>query len=176
MINGHQRRCAIVALGGIMICSMVANATTTGRRSARRLMAATPGPAFATRANDSADVARTVERFHQALAQGDGAAALALLAPSATILESGNLETVEEYRANHLPADIEFARAVKEGRTPTLVTVRGDVAWAVATSVTQGTFHGRPISSAGAELVVLTRSPSGWRIVAIHWSSHRRGA
>jgi ketosteroid isomerase-like protein len=121
-------------------------------------------------------VARTVERFHQALARGDGAAALALLAPNATILESGNLETVAEYRANHLPADIEFARAVKEGRTPTLVTIRGDVAWAVATSVTQGTFHGRPINSAGAELMVLTRSPSGWRIVAIHWSSHRRAA
>jgi limonene-1,2-epoxide hydrolase len=124
---------------------------------------------------DSSAAARTVERFHEALAAGDSAQALKLLHPTATILESGDIELLAEYRAHHLPADIEFARAVKETRTPTRVTVRGQTAWAVGSSTTRGTFGGRTVNSVGAELVVLTRSADGWRIAAIHWSSRKAG-
>ncbi|HSU15135.1 nuclear transport factor 2 family protein [Longimicrobium sp.] len=123
---------------------------------------------------DSAAVANTVARFHAALATADSAGALALLAPDVEVLESGDRETRAEYRAHHLAADIEFARAVRSERGPTRVRVRGDVAWASATSVTRGRFRGRDVNSAGAELMVLIRTPAGWRIAAIHWSSHRR--
>jgi ketosteroid isomerase-like protein len=51
------------------------------------------------------------------------------------------------------------------------VTVSGDVAWVVSTSRTTGTYRERQINSAGAELMVLSRTPEGWRIRAIHWSS-----
>jgi ketosteroid isomerase-like protein len=129
---------------------------------------------------DSAAVAGTVARFHEALAAGDSAGVLALLAPDAVILESGGVETREEYRGHHLPGDIGFARAVKSVRSPIRVTLRGDVAWATSTSVTQGEYRGRAVNSAGAELMVLTRaaaagtSPAGWRITAVHWSSRAR--
>ena len=123
---------------------------------------------------DSAEVAATVARFHQALETGDSAAVLALLAPDAVILESGGVEDVAEYRGHHLPADIEFARAVQSTRTPVQVRVQGDVAWASATSVAQGQFRGRAVNAAGAELIVLARTPDGWRITAIHWSSRTR--
>ena len=125
-------------------------------------------------AQDSADVAATIARFHQALQTGDSAAALAVLAPDAVILESGGVEDVPEYRGHHLPADIEFARAIAGTRTPVQLRVRGDVAWAAGTSVSQGQFRGRAINSAGAELMVLARTPDGWRITAIHWSSRTR--
>jgi ketosteroid isomerase-like protein len=131
------------------------------------------GPARSV-AQDSADVAAVVARFHQALQSGDSAAALALLAPDAVILESGGVEDVAEYRGHHLPADIEFARAIQGTRTPVQVRVRGDVAWAAGTSVSQGQFRGRAINSAGAELMVLARTADGWRITAIHWSSRTR--
>jgi uncharacterized protein (TIGR02246 family) len=120
---------------------------------------------------DSAEVAAVVDRFHRALAMGDSAAALALLAPDAVILEAGNIETRDEYRAHHLPADIAFARAVPRERGPIQVTVHGDVAWAASSSTSRGEFQGRAINSAGAELVVLVRTDDGWRIAAIHWSS-----
>ena len=123
---------------------------------------------------DSAAVAAVVARYHDALAAGDSASALVLLADDAVILESGGVETREEYRSHHLPGDIGFARAVKSERTPPRVTVKGDVAWAVSTSTTQGETNGRQINSAGAELMVLTRTPQGWRISAIHWSSRQR--
>ena len=80
----------------------------------------------------------------------------------------------EQYRSHHLPGDIEFVRAVRATSDPVRVVVRGDVAWTAATSITQGTFHDRPINSAGAALMVLTREPGGWQIRAIHWSSHTR--
>jgi uncharacterized protein (TIGR02246 family) len=124
--------------------------------------------------SDSAAVAAVVERYHRALAGGDSAAALALLAPDAVILESGSVESRAEYRSHHLTADIEFARAVPNRRGPVRVRVRGDAAWASSTSTTQGQFRGRAINSAGAELMVLTRAADGWRIAAIHWSSRTR--
>lgn len=128
----------------------------------------------ARRATDSADVVGAVDRFHTALAIGDSAAALALLAPDALIVEGGDVQTRAEYRSHHLPADIAFAAAVPSKRSVSNVTVRGDAAWVTATSITQGDYRGRQLNSAGAELTVLTRTASGWQIRAVHWSSHAR--
>jgi uncharacterized protein (TIGR02246 family) len=120
---------------------------------------------------DSAAVAAVVERYHHALAKGDSAAALFLLAEDALIAESGGIESRQEYRSHHLPADIAFARAVKGTRSPVRVNVRGDVAWSTTTSTTRGNYRGRAVNSAGAELMVLTRTAGRWQISAIHWSS-----
>ncbi|HEU5170088.1 MAG TPA: DUF4440 domain-containing protein [Gemmatimonadales bacterium] len=123
---------------------------------------------------EAAAVAATVARFHQALSAGDSTAALAILAEDAVILESGGAETKDEYRAHHLPGDIAFARAVRPALGRVRVTLGGDVAWAASTSTTAGEFEGRPVDAATAELVVLSRTPGGWRIRAIHWSSRPR--
>ena len=123
---------------------------------------------------DSSDVAAVVARHHAALAAGDSAAALALLTDDAVILESGGIETRAEYRSHHLQADVAFAQSVKTERSPIRVVVRGDVAWASSTSVSQGEFRGRAINSVGAELMVLVRDSGGWKISAIHWSSRSR--
>lgn len=123
---------------------------------------------------DSLVVADVVHRFHAALAAGDSAAVLALLADDAVILEAGGTETRSEYRGHHLPADILFAQAVPGRRGPIAVRVRGDVAWATSTAEVSGTFQGRPVNSMSAELMVLSREADRWRIRAIHWSSRRR--
>lgn len=123
---------------------------------------------------DSADVVAAVHAYHAALESGDSTAALALLAPDAIIVESGGVETRGEYRSHHLPGDIGFARAIKGERGAVRVVVQGDVAWATSTSTTQGEYRGRQINSASAELMVLSRSPNGWMIRAIHWSSRAR--
>lgn len=127
-------------------------------------------------AADSNAVAATVRAFHQALAGGDSTAALRLLAPDAMILENGSRESRDEYRAHHLREDIEFARAVASEKSPLQVTLVGDAAWVSSTSVTQGTYRDRAIDSVGAELMVLSRTASGWVIRAIHWSSRMRRA
>jgi ketosteroid isomerase-like protein len=120
---------------------------------------------------DSAAVAQVVERFHAALEAGDSVAALRLLKDDGIILESGAVETKQEYRAHHLPGDIAFARAVRREAGPIRVVVRDDVAWATSTSTMRGTYRDRPVNSQSVELMVLERTSAGWRIAAIHWSS-----
>lgn len=122
-------------------------------------------------AGDSAAVAAAIHEYHAALAAGDSTAALALLAPDAVILESGGVESRAEYRSHHLQSDIAFARAVTSERGDIRVVVNGDVAWGSSTSTTKGEYRERTIDAVGAELMVLVRTPDGWRIAAIHWSS-----
>jgi ketosteroid isomerase-like protein len=124
--------------------------------------------------SDSSAAVAVVERLHTLLEEGDSAAVLELLTPDVVILESGGFEDRAEFRAHHLPADIEFARAVRSIRTLRSVRVDDGVAWVASTSVTQGEFRGRAINSAGAELIVLRRIGDSWRIAAIHWSSRAR--
>lgn len=122
-------------------------------------------------ATDSARVVAAIEEFHARLAQGDSAGVLAMIAPDAVVLESGAIETRDEYHHHHLGQDIEFARAVPSTRRVKQVTVKGDVAWVASTSETKGTFNARAIDSTGAELVILTRHGDRWMISGIHWSS-----
>ena len=125
-------------------------------------------------ASDSVDVVAVVTKYQAALASGDSATALALLASDAVILESGGAESRDDYRAHHLPADIGFARAVPSQRAIVRVTVKGDAAWVSSTSTATGEYRGRQINSRGAELMVLSRETDGWKIRAIHWSSRSR--
>ena len=115
-----------------------------------------------------------VSEFHAALTTADSATALRLLDPDAVVLESGDVETRDEYRANHLPADIEFARSVPTKRTMLSVTVVGDAGWIASRSESVGRMGTRSINSVGAELMVLRKRDTGWKIAAIHWSSHAR--
>ena len=137
------------------------------------LLAVAPLPAQTTAA-DSSEVVEVVRQFHAALATGDSLGALALLADDVVVLEAGGVESRVEYRSHHLAADIEYARAVPSTTGAISVRRDGSTAWVVGTTTTVGTFQGRAVNSTGAELMVLTRTSSGWRIRAIHWSSRRR--
>lgn len=116
-------------------------------------------------------IVATVETFHGAMKKGDRAAVMALLAPDAQILEGGHAESREEYEKGHLAADIEFAQAVTSTRENVVARQEGSAAWATSSSRVSGSFKGRDINSAGAELIVLSKTAAGWRIRAIHWSS-----
>ena len=134
-----------------------------------------PGGVLAQQpANDSSAVAAVVLAYHDALTRGDSVAALHLLADDVVIVEAGGIESRAEYRSHHLPGDIQFARGVPSQRAEIRVTLAGDVAWAVSASETRGTFRDRVINSSGAELMVLSRTSTGWIIRAIHWSSRAR--
>jgi ketosteroid isomerase-like protein len=122
----------------------------------------------------TADVQKVVDAFHAALKAGDTAGVMARLAPDVLLLEAGGIETRAEYESKHLPADVEFEKAVTTSFKPYRVTVMGDAAWAVNTNEYKGTFRDRPIDSVGVELMVLSRDAAGWRIRAIHWSSRPR--
>ncbi|MEA3247136.1 MAG: DUF4198 domain-containing protein [Gemmatimonadota bacterium] len=121
-------------------------------------------------------VLAVVKRFHAALAAGDSTTALGLLSEDVVIMESGGVETKEQYRNGHLNGDMAYARAVPAARLVAYEHVRGEAAWVASTSVTQGDYNGRAINSAGAELMVLSLEGGRWKIRAIHWSSRARRA
>ncbi|MEP6730062.1 MAG: nuclear transport factor 2 family protein [bacterium] len=147
---------------GLVVLLASSHPSTSGAQTKRKASAP-----------DSAAVRAVVENFHAALASGDSAKAAELLTDDVVVLESGDMEHRADYLARHLPADIKFAKAVPSSHDVTMVRVVGDAAWLIAISVTSGTYEGRAIRSEGAELVVLRRTPPGWRIAAVHWSSHR---
>lgn len=124
-------------------------------------------------APDSVAIAAAAAAFHEALAAADAAAAMALLADDAVVMEGGALESRAEYEAHHLAADIEFARVMANERVVRGVRQEGDVAWLWATTACRGTWHGREVDAAGAELLTLSRRDGAWRLRAIHWSSQR---
>ena len=123
---------------------------------------------------EEAGVLAAVTGFHAAVATGDTAKAIALLADDAVFLEAGGVETRAQYTQGHLPGDIDFEKNVAITRGPIRVTVLGQVAWASTTSEMKGTFQGRAVDSLGAELMVLSRNATGWQIRAVHWSGRAR--
>ncbi len=125
-------------------------------------------------ASSEAEVIAVVESFYDAMRSGNAAGAMRVIAPDATFLESGGLETRAEYEANHLPADIEFEGAVTGKRGPWRVTFEGDTAWMNALTEYEGTFKDAPVNFVSAQLVVLARDSGDWQIRTIHWSSRRR--
>ncbi len=123
-------------------------------------------------APDREAIASAVRGFHEALAKGDRGAAMSLLAEDAQILETGHRQTREEYEAEHLAADIEFAKAVPAIQGALIVRQEGTLAWTTSTSRSSGQFHAKEVDSENAELMVLAKKDEEWKIRAIHWSSH----
>jgi ketosteroid isomerase-like protein len=117
----------------------------------------------------------TVRSFHEALAAGDPARALELLDPAVVIFEQGGAEASrDEYASQHLADDIEFSRATSSKVLDQRTHVKGKTAWVLTTSETNGSFRDKDVASRGVETMVLEKSGGNWRIVHIHWSSHRK--
>ena len=125
-------------------------------------------------ANAEAEVTAVLDAFYGAMKKGDTTTAMNQIAPDAMFVESGGLETRDEYEKNHLPADIAFEKQVDGKRRTVRLTVQGDTAWYIGMTEFVGTFDGSPVNFEGAQLAVLTRETGDWRIRSIHWSSRRR--
>ena len=123
---------------------------------------------------DSAIVAHTAAQFHEALAAGDSLAVANLLAKDVRILESGGIETREEYLSHHFHSDAVFLAAMTRETGQTETSIKGDIAWIASKSRMHGTYKERAIDLSSAELMLLRKTTEGWRIAAIHWSSGNR--
>lgn len=122
-------------------------------------------------AHTDGEVTAVLESFYGAIKRGDAPAAMSVIAPDAVFIESGRLETREEYEKNHLPADIDFERQITGKRGPLRVTFAGDTAWIIATTEYEGKIEGGFVSFASSQLMVLSKDADTWKIRTIHWSS-----
>ena len=124
--------------------------------------------------SDTTEVMSVVLRFHASLTEADSATVAALLSDDVVILEGGRAESKLEYLSHHFHSDAAYLGAVSRERQDTSVFVSGDAAWVTSISRMRGSFRDREIDSNSAELIVLRKTESGWKIVAVHWSSGRR--
>ncbi len=125
---------------------------------------------------DSSAAKAVVERFHAALTSGDSVKAVVLLASDVLVLESGAIQTRAEYLSHHLGADMKASKGSKAARSVVQVRVMGDAAYVVSKTVSPPTGAEGSTGSEMAELMVLSKTASGWSIRAVHWSSRRRRA
>jgi ketosteroid isomerase-like protein len=125
-------------------------------------------------ATDEADITTTLETFYAAMREGDAQKAMSMIDEDAQFVESGRLETRQQYEENHLPNDIAFEKQVHGMRGPLRIRINGDAAWVIAETSFMGTFDGVDVDFVSSQLAVLTRQPEGWRIRSIHWSSRPR--
>jgi ketosteroid isomerase-like protein len=106
--------------------------------------------------------------------KGDSKAAMAMIAPDAMFVESGRLETRQQYEESHLPSDIDFEKQITGRRSSWQITINGDTAWGIASTTYKGPVDGADVSFVSTQLAVVTRGEDGkWLIRSIHWSSMR---
>ena len=123
--------------------------------------------------SESQAAAQTVDAFHAALGRGDAAAAGAMLDDTALIFEEGEAEQSKAaYVDGHLPADIAFLKEVRDVVAIRRGAAAGGLAWIATEGRAQGRYHDKAVDRRTTETMVLRRTPQGWRIVHIHWSSH----
>ena len=132
------------------------------RRNAGAVRIGDERPATPTVGPEAFAASETADRFHAALATGDRAAMEALLAPNAVVLAGGDHYARAEYLGGPFARTTALASAAPKPlyrRTG----VAGDAAWVASTHRVGGVER--------AELLVMERTPDGWRVAAVHWSS-----
>ena len=122
------------------------------------------------------EATKVVDTFHNALKKGDKAAVQTLLDDNVEIFEQGAVEhSKADYVSAHLPDDIAYAGATKLTRTAHGGAMLGNLAYFTSENTITGTFKGQKVNKIGIETMVLHRTPKGWKILHIHWSSRDAG-
>lgn len=120
---------------------------------------------------DKEKLVQVLDNFRTAIINNDSEKASTLLTEDARILESGGIETKEEYFSHHFHSDGKFLSAMKREVKTQKVTSSENTAWISTIIQMSGTYNDRDISINSAELAVLVKTGDGWKISAVHWSS-----
>lgn len=117
------------------------------------------------------EVVETLKDFRSAIINNNQQKASKLLTSDARILESGGIETKEEYLSHHFHSDGKFLRAMERKVLAQNIKTNDTTAWISTTSRMSGSYNDREISINSAELAVLVKRKGVWKISAVHWSS-----
>lgn len=117
-------------------------------------------------------VVAVVDAFGEAIAAANFEQVEALLDPAVIILESGGVErSRDEYLSHHARSDAKFLAGTHSTMLSRRARVDGDTAWVASESELHANKDGKPMTLLSTETMVLSNTPSGWKIVHIHWSS-----
>lgn len=135
-----------------------------------------PAPTAATAEPDVPESVQAavavVDRFGNALSQGDLKTVGTLLDADVLILETGGAErSRDEYMGHHAIADAQFLKGTHSQLKQRRARAHGDLVWVGSESELHATKDGNPLTLLSTETMVLKRTGPDWRIVHIHWSS-----
>lgn len=134
-----------------------------GAPSARHVWAL-PGEAGAA--------AKVVDAFHAALKAGQPDKAAALMAEDALVYEAGGAERSKaDYARGHLAADAKFEGSAATTPEQRSGAASGGLAWIATEGRVSAPSGDKTVTRLTTETMVLRRTPAGWRIVHVHWSS-----
>jgi ketosteroid isomerase-like protein len=121
-----------------------------------------------------AEATTVVDAFHAALKKGDRKAAMGMLDDSVEIFEQGSVERSKaEYASHHLDADIAFSAGTKMKRTSSGGAMLGNLAYFTSQNTVTRKYKDQTVDSIMIETMVLHKTPAGWRILHIHWSTRK---
>ena len=124
---------------------------------------------------DALPAVEIVDQFGKALASGDLKTVGDLLDPAVLILESGGAErSRDEYLGHHAIADAAFLKGAHQQIKRRIARISGETTWVGTESELHATKDGKATTTLSTESMVLNRTPQGWRIVHIHWSSRTK--
>ena len=124
---------------------------------------------------DAPPAVEIVDQFGKALASGDLKTVGDLLDPAVLILESGGAErSRDEYLGHHAIADAAFLKGAHQQIKRRIARISGETTWVGTESELHATKDGKATTTLSTETMVLNRTPQGWRIVHIHWSSRTK--
>lgn len=125
---------------------------------------------------DALPAVEIVDQFGKAIASGDLKTVGDLLDPAVLILESGGAErSRDEYLGHHAIADAAFLKGAHQQIKRRIARISGETTWVGTESELHATKDGKATTTLSTETMVLNRTPQGWRIVHIHWSSRTKG-
>lgn len=112
--------------------------------------------------------AAAVDAFSAALKAKDFEAIRAALDPGVIVLEAGGAERDrDEYMGHHAISDALFMAKAEVALLRRTARVDGDLAWVASETEIRADAK----AALGTETMILRRTPDGWKIVHIHWSS-----
>lgn len=121
---------------------------------------------------EAADAVKVVDAFSAAIKAVKIDEAARLLDPKVLILESGSSErSRDEYLREHAIADAAFMQTAQQQLRYRQAQVEGRIVWVGTESVLQTVKDNKPVTILSTETMVLKKTPQGWKIVHIHWSS-----
>lgn len=116
--------------------------------------------------------ALVVDAFHAALKAGEPDKAAALLTSDVLVFEAGGAERSKtDYAAAHLAADAKFEGAAESTPQQRTGSASGGLAWIATEGRVRSQAGDKVVDRLTTETMILRRTPAGWRIVHVHWSS-----
>lgn len=159
-----------IVLAMSVAISAQAQTASTGEPSEESAGAATAADLdVPSEAQPAVDV---VDAFGEALAAADFEQVEAMLDPNVIVLEGGGVESSRsEYLGHHARSDAKFLSGAETTLLQRRARIADGTAWVASESEIHARNDGKPQVLLSTETMVLSDTPSGWKIVHIHWSS-----